>query len=312
MADTYHLVQSSYGDIAKKTVSSPEQDGERNIALAFGYSEKDLLSLPEKTNLGLSCGNPVAYANVKEGETVVDLGSGGGIDVFLAARKVGPTGKAVGIDMTKDMINLATKNAKASGLSNTSFIEASITSIPLPDSSVDCIISNCVINLVPAKDKGLVFLEIARLLKPGGRLAISDILARKELPRSIVDNMELYVGCIAGASQVAEYEEYLRQAGFQVSPSLDKDSEITHSLPSFSSVNYDNFIELDSDKCPFSKIGRVTYHSFSETLIVKVMPGEAHEITAQRFNDILAYALRGMNIRMELRNVVAKTMLYTS
>ncbi|KUL88253.1 hypothetical protein ZTR_05033 [Talaromyces verruculosus] len=215
MADTYRLVQSCYGDIAKKTATGPERDGEKNIAMAFGYSEEDLLSLPEKTNLGLSCGNPVAYANVKEGETIVDLGSGGGIDVFLAARKVGPTGKAIGIDMTKDMIDLATKNAKASGLSNTSFIEASITSIPLPDSSVDCIISNCVINLVPAKDKGLVFHEIARLLKPGGRLAVSDILARKELPKSIVDDMALYVGCIAGASQVTEYEEYLRQAGFQ-------------------------------------------------------------------------------------------------
>ncbi|KAF3388231.1 putative arsenite methyltransferase [Talaromyces pinophilus] len=215
MADTYQLVQSCYGDIAKKTATSLEQNGEKNIAMAFGYSEEDLLSLPEKTNLGLSCGNPVAYANVKEGETIVDLGSGGGIDVFLAARKVGPTGKAIGIDMTKDMIDLATKNAKASGLSNTSFVEASITSIPLPDSSVDCIISNCVINLVPAKDKGLVFHEIARLLKPGGRLAVSDILARKELPKRIVDDMALYVGCIAGASQIAEYEEYLRQAGFQ-------------------------------------------------------------------------------------------------
>lgn len=113
------------------------------------------------------------------------------------------------------MINLATKNAKASGLSNTSFIEASITSIPLPDSSVDCMISNCVINLVLAKDKVLVFHEIARLLKPGGRLAVSDILARKELPKRIVDDMAMYVGCIAGASQVMEYEEYLRQAGFQ-------------------------------------------------------------------------------------------------
>uniref|UniRef100_A0A093VIP1 Arsenite methyltransferase n=1 Tax=Talaromyces marneffei PM1 TaxID=1077442 RepID=A0A093VIP1_TALMA len=201
MADTYQLVQSSYGDIAKKTATNPEQDSEKNIAMAFGYTEEDLLSLPEKTNLGLSCGNPVAYANVKEGETVVDLGSGGGIDVFLAAHK--------------NMIDLATKNANASGLSNTSFIEASITSIPLPDSSVDCIISNCVINLVPTKDKSLVFHEIARLLKPGGRLAVSDILARKELPESIANDMTLYVGCIAGASQVVGYEEYLRQAGFQ-------------------------------------------------------------------------------------------------
>lgn len=113
------------------------------------------------------------------------------------------------------MIDLATKNAKTAGLSNTSFIEASITSITLPESSVDCIISNCVINLVPAKDKASVFDEVARLLKSGGRLAVSDILARKELPKSIADDMALYVGCIAGASQVVEYEEYLRQAGFQ-------------------------------------------------------------------------------------------------
>ncbi|CRG89584.1 hypothetical protein PISL3812_06621 [Talaromyces islandicus] len=226
MTDAYQLVQSHYGDIAKKTITNPAQDGEKNIAMAFGYSEEDLLSLPGKTNLGLSCGNPMAYANVKLGETVVDLGSGGGIDVFLAARKVGPTGKAIGIDMTKDMIDLATKNAKASGLFNASFIEASITAIPQPDSSVDCIISNCVINLVPAKDKGLVFYEIARLLKPGGRLAISDILARKELPQSIVDNMALYVGCIAGASQVAEYKEYLRQAGFQDILLVDTEADL--------------------------------------------------------------------------------------
>jgi arsenite methyltransferase len=147
---------------------------------------------------------------------------------------VGPEGKAIGVDMTKvrvsalyyvarasnlyvsqDMIELANKNAKTSGLSNTLFIHASIKSIPLPNSSVDCIISNCVINLVPREDKPSVFHEIARLLKPGGRIAISDILARKELPENIVNDMALYVGCIAGSSQVAEYEEYLRLAGFK-------------------------------------------------------------------------------------------------
>lgn len=131
------------------------------------------------------------------------------------------------------MIDLATKNAKAAGLSNTSFIEASITSIPLPDSSVDCVISNCVINLVPAKDKRSVFHEIARVLQPSGRLAVSDILARKKLPNSIVDDMALYVGCIAGASQVAEYEEYLRDAGFQgIFTSLSK------SLPKWFCMKY--------------------------------------------------------------------------
>ncbi|KAH1272283.1 hypothetical protein KXV81_000862 [Aspergillus fumigatus] len=201
-------------------------DKEDDIALAFGYSAQDLHALPDKANLGLSCGNPVAHANIKEGETIVDLGSGGGIDVLLAARKVGPEGTAIGIDMTKDMINLAKKTAEAAGLSNTRFIEATITSIPLPDASVDCIISNCVINLVPSKDKPTVFQEIARLLKPGGRVAISDILARKELPAKIVNDMALYVGCIAGASQVAEYEEYLKRAGFKNILIVDTKSDL--------------------------------------------------------------------------------------
>ncbi|OJJ30973.1 hypothetical protein ASPWEDRAFT_119259 [Aspergillus wentii DTO 134E9] len=214
--NTYNQVQCCYGDIAKRTsATSTQHNSADTIATAFGYSAKDLGSLPDNTNLGLSCGNPVAYANMQEGETVVDLGSGGGIDVFLAARKVGPQGKAIGVDMTKHMIELANRNAKSAGLSNVQFIEALITSIPLPDSSINCIISNCVINLVPSKDKPSVFYEIARLLKPGGRVAISDILARKELPQNIVDDMALYVGCIAGASQVADYEDYLRQAGFQ-------------------------------------------------------------------------------------------------
>ncbi|KAA8649366.1 uncharacterized protein ATNIH1004_005267 [Aspergillus tanneri] len=223
----YQQVQFRYGDIARRSsVTGTQHDGEEQIAMAFGYSAKELSTLPEKANLGLSCGNPMAYANIKEGETVIDLGSGGGIDVILAARKVGPQGKAIGIDMTKDMIELAKNNAKAADLSNTLFIEASITSIPLPDSTIDCIVSNCVINLVPRKDKASVFQEIARLLKPGGRVAISDILARKELPRNIIDDMALYVGCIAGASQVAEYEEYLERAGFRDILILDAKADL--------------------------------------------------------------------------------------
>ncbi|PCG88171.1 Arsenite methyltransferase [Penicillium occitanis (nom. inval.)] len=223
----YQEVQFRYGDIAKRSGDTGSQhDIEEHIAKAFGYSTEDLRSLPDKANLGLSCGNPVAYANMKEGETVVDLGSGGGIDVFLAARKVGPKGKAIGIDMTKNMVELAKNNANSIGLPNTLFIEASITSIPLPDSSVDCIISNCVINLVPRNDKPSVFKEIARLLKPGGRLAISDILARKALPQRVANNLALYVGCIAGASQVAEYEEYLTCAGFKDVLIVDTTSDL--------------------------------------------------------------------------------------
>ncbi|KAL4893003.1 UbiE/COQ5 family methyltransferase [Aspergillus ambiguus] len=212
---TYNLVQSRYGDIAEQSVNT-QQSKEENIARAFGYSAEDLSSLPEKTNLGLSCGNPVGFANVKEGETVLDLGSGSGIDVLLAAQKVGSSGQAIGVDMTKSMIDLAEKNIQKAGLSNAKIIEANINSIPLPDSSVDCIISNCVINLVPATDKAAVFKEIARLLKPGGRVAISDILARKPLPDNVTKNMALYVGCVAGASQIGKYEEYLGQAGFEV------------------------------------------------------------------------------------------------
>ncbi|GES59017.1 hypothetical protein ATETN484_0003023900 [Aspergillus terreus] len=214
--DTYNLVQSRYGDIAKQS-NDTQHKKEEDIARAFGYTADDLSSLPEKTNLGLSCGNPVGFANVKEVYSLPDiyLGSGSGIDVLLVARKVGPSGQAIGVDMTKSMIELAEKNIQKAGLSNARIIESNINSIPLPDSSVDCIISNCVINLVPATDKAAVFKEIARLLKPGGRVAISDILARKPLPDHITKNMALYVGCVAGASQIGEYEEYLRQAGFK-------------------------------------------------------------------------------------------------
>ncbi|CEL00930.1 hypothetical protein ASPCAL00522 [Aspergillus calidoustus] len=215
--ETYNTVQVRYGNIAKQSHDTQQFSNansvEDSLARAFGYSEEDLASLPEKANLGVSCGNPVAVAGIKEGETVVDLGSGAGIDVFLASRKVGPQGKAIGVDMTEEMISLARRNADRSNLQNTFFIQSPITSIPLEDSTVDCIISNCVINLVPHQDKPAVFAEIARLLKPGGRVAISDILARRELPVAILDDMALYVGCIAGASQVTEYQAWLESVG---------------------------------------------------------------------------------------------------
>ncbi|PYI34527.1 UbiE/COQ5 family methyltransferase [Aspergillus indologenus CBS 114.80] len=223
--DTYNLVQSRYGDIANRSTAGL-RGKEEDIARAFGYSAEDLSMLPEQTNLGLSCGNPVGFANVKEGETVLDLGSGSGLDVLLAARKVGPRGQAIGVDMTKSMIELAEKNIQKAGLSNARIIDAKITSIPLPDASVDCIISNCVINLVPAVDKPAVFREIARLLKPGGRVAVSDILARKPLPDHITKDMALYVGCVAGASLVEKYEEYLGQAGFEDVLIVDTKSDL--------------------------------------------------------------------------------------
>ncbi|CAK39151.1 uncharacterized protein An05g01160 [Aspergillus niger] len=195
--DTYNLVQSRYGDIAKYSLNTQQSKVEDNIARAFGYTAEDLKVLPEKANLALSCGNPVGFANLKE----VWLSS-----LVPRRHKLSPN---------LLMIELAKKNIQKAGLSNARVIEANINCIPLPDSSVDCIISNCVINLVPAADKERVFKEIARLLKPGGRVAISDILARQPLPNTITQSMALYVGCVAGASQIGTYDEYLRQAGFE-------------------------------------------------------------------------------------------------
>ncbi|KAJ5494235.1 hypothetical protein N7463_010322 [Penicillium fimorum] len=222
----YGSVQDRYGELADRSSTSEQKKTEQSIAQAFGYDAADLSSIPQAANLGVSCGNPLALANLREGETVIDLGSGGGIDVLLAAKKVGPKGKAIGVDMTKSMLELARKNAEKAGASNASFIEASITSIPLPNATADCIISNCVVNLVPTVDKHLAFNEMFRLLGPGGRVAISDILTRKELPQEVVNSLSFYVGCIAGASQVHEYEKYLSEAGFEDVVIVDTHSDI--------------------------------------------------------------------------------------
>ncbi len=206
-------VRSRYGAVATSGLSGA-QDSVRAVAEAFGYSQEELASIPAGANLGVSCGNPVALAGLREGETVVDLGSGGGLDVFLAASKVGPTGRAVGIDMTPEMIELARRNAAKleSGASNIEFYQATIDELPLGAGTVDCVISNCVINLAP--DKKAVFREVARVLKPGGRLAISDIALKRPLPPEVRDDVPAYVGCIAGAITVEEYRQGLLEAGF--------------------------------------------------------------------------------------------------
>lgn len=205
-------VQDRYGAVARSALSN-DSDAVRAIARAFGYSEEELRTLPPEANMGLSCGNPVALAGLRPGEVVVDLGSGGGLDVFLAAQKVGPEGKAIGIDMTPDMIERAREGAGRMGLSNVEFHLARIDQLPLPDASVDCVISNCVINLVP--DKSKVFREMLRVLKAGGRVAISDIALKRPLPPEVASSIEAYVGCIAGAIQIVEYERMLREAGFE-------------------------------------------------------------------------------------------------
>ncbi|RAL02845.1 putative arsenic methyltransferase Cyt19 [Aspergillus ibericus CBS 121593] len=210
----YNLVQSRYSELASRSFTEHTAVAE-NVAKAFGYRPSELRSIPPNANMGLSCGNPVAVANLQAGEVVIDLGSGGGMDVLLAAQKVGPTGKAIGVDMTRNMIELARENAKKANAYNAVFLESAITSIPLPDATADCVISNCVVNLVPTAEKPRAFREMFRLLKPGGRLAMTDILVWKPLPDGMAMDLSLYVGCIAGASRVQEYEEYLRNAGFE-------------------------------------------------------------------------------------------------
>ncbi len=204
-------VKKGYGAVARQGLSS-DNEGVSNIAKAFGYSDEELTSIPAEANMGLSCGNPTAMASLKEGETVVDLGSGGGLDVFLAAQKVGVAGKAIGIDMTQDMINLARKNAKQGGYNNTEFHLAEIINMPLEDNSVDCIISNCVLNLV--EDKPAAIKEIYRVLKPGGRLAISDIALTKELPEVLKDDVAGWNACFSGAIAISDNERMLKEAGF--------------------------------------------------------------------------------------------------
>ncbi len=204
-------IRVKYGAVAESSLSSRDA-GVHAVAEAFGYSADELRSIPAEANMGLSCGNPTATAHLRPGETVVDLGSGGGLDVFLASAQVGPTGRAIGIDMTASMVERARALALAGDYRNVEFHLAAIDHLPLPDASVDCVISNCVLNLVP--NKPAAFREIARVLKPGGRLAASDIALKTELPEAIATSLAAYVGCIAGAIRVETYREELLRAGF--------------------------------------------------------------------------------------------------
>ena len=215
------VVRDKYASVATSGLST-DHDGVRAVAEAFGYSTDELASIPAEANMGLSCGNPTAFASLRPGEIVVDLGCGGGLDVFLAAGKVGPTGKAIGIDMTDEMLALARRNA--AGRLNVEFHKATIDALPLADASVDCVISNCVINLAP--DKPAVLREIARVLKPGGRLAVSDIALKKPLPAEIGNDLMAYVGCIAGAIMIDDYRTGLADAGFDPVEIIDTGTDL--------------------------------------------------------------------------------------
>jgi len=218
------IVQEKYGAAAKRATSgqgsaccgtSPASAKEGCDPITSNlYGEGEAGSLPEAAlRASLGCGNPTALAKLVPGETVLDLGSGGGIDVLLSARRVGPTGKAYGLDMTDEMLSLAEENKRKSGLKNVQFLKGEIEKIPLPDNSVDVIVSNCVINLSGDKDR--VLREAFRVLKPGGRFAISDVVVRGEVPKEIRKSMELWVGCVAGALSDTEYQQKLAAAGFE-------------------------------------------------------------------------------------------------
>ena len=216
-------VRTKYGAVAESTLSNNDA-GVQAVAEAFGYCAEELTSIPAEADMGLSCGNPTATAHPRPGEVVVDLGSGGGLDVFLSSVQVGPTGRVIGIDMTPSMIERARANAEKGGYSNVEFHLAEIDHLPLPDASVDCVLSNCVINL--AADKPAVFREIARVLKPGGRLAVSDIALKAELPEAIARSVAAYVGCIGGAIRIDDYRSGLLAAGFEHVEIVDSSADL--------------------------------------------------------------------------------------
>jgi len=184
-----------------------------NISKKVGYSDAEMNAVPEGANLGFGCGNPVAIAFLKEGDVVLDLGSGAGFDAFLAAKKVGKTGRVIGVDMTPEMLEKAWTNAKKGGFENVEFRSGEIEKLPVEDSMINVIISNCVINLSP--DKETVFKEAFRVLKSGGRLMVSDLVLAKDLPKQIKESVEAYVGCLAGAIKKDEYLRFIEKAGFK-------------------------------------------------------------------------------------------------
>lgn len=210
------IVREAYGDIARgqgccgTSTCGPDVN---QVGKFIGYSDEELRTIPEEANLGLGCGNPTGVANLREGDVVLDLGSGAGFDCFLAASKVGTHGKVIGVDMTPEMVEKAKNNAKRSGVVNVDFRLGEIEDLPVEDNSVDVVISNCVINL--SVDKPKVFKEIYRVLKPGGKVAISDIALLRELPENVKNDVEAYVGCVGGAVTLDEYRKVVLESGLK-------------------------------------------------------------------------------------------------
>ncbi len=244
-------VQKTYGEIAKGNSPAgccgPGPDSGRPKFAhekSIGYDVAELETLPEGAVLGVGCGNPVALASLREGETVLDLGAGAGIDAFLAAGRVGPTGRVIGVDMTDEMLERARANSANGGFENVEFVKGEIENLPVDDGTVDCVISNCVINLSVDKDR--TFSEAFRALKPGGRLMISDIVLTKELPKDIVESVEAYTGCVSGAVIMDDYIAAMKRAGFADVKvvSLDDASFLAETTCGCGIVTKDNVADL--------------------------------------------------------------------
>ncbi|MFC1693096.1 arsenite methyltransferase [Candidatus Latescibacterota bacterium] len=270
-------VREGYAKIAKQDTSccAPVNSccGDTNLAqdisMKIGYTEEELKAAPEGANLGLGCGNPIALASLREGETVLDLGSGAGFDCFLAADKVGKSGRVIGVDMTPEMIEKARENLKKGIYGNVEFRLSEIENLPVADNYVDVVISNCVINLSP--DKRRVFMETFRVLKPCGRLIISDIVLLKELPDSIKNSIEAYIGCLSGAIMRDEYIEAIKEAGFQKVKIIDETSfpiEFMANDPTASAI-------IKNLKIPYEKIKDVA----NSVVSIKIHGIKPNEIT---------------------------------
>jgi SAM-dependent methyltransferase len=256
--DIRETVRERYGRIATEETQGccapsccggGEADQAESTSLALGYSKEELAAIPDGADLGVGCGNPLALQQLSGGETVLDLGSGAGIDAFIAAARVGPEGKVIGVDMTPQMLQRARENAVRGNYDNVEFRLGEIESLPVADNTVDVVISNCVINLSP--DKGRVFGEALRVLKPGGTLAVSDIVIDGKLPETIRGSIEAYTGCIAGASQREAYLQEIRDAGFaqvEVQSANTYPTDLLGGIPEVKQAVADGVMTLDEVK----------------------------------------------------------------
>lgn len=257
------VVKKAYGKIANDQSSGCScgcKPDTKKFAQTIGYTKEELNNIPEEANLGLGCGNPTAFAGLKSGETVLDLGSGAGFDCFIAASKVGPSGKVIGVDMTPEMIKKAKDNAKKNKVSNVDFRLGEIENLPIEDNLVDIVISNCVINL--SADKPKVFKEIYRVLKPGGRISISDIALKKPLPDKLAKSIEAYVGCVAGAILIDEYKTILENSHLKNIKITSKNTSACISLETTDPIGKAILSSLDKNETIDNYITSVTVEGY--------------------------------------------------